>query len=212
MGKKLIITEEEKKDIKAQYNLTEQGISQSISNTISSLTQQFTDYFKPSSVVTNQPKEKTPPGEGKIPNKTTPDDDIYSSILYCVGAKPTKHNMLFMYAWRQAEHGLYEKKPAAKNNPFNTTQPMPGATLLKNNSAGVKNYKTPQDGIKATCDTLKNGKYEDILNGFKNNSGLNKLKDAVSSSPWGTSYDLLSQVTSGYLKGNDPKPGPIPRD
>ena len=34
MGKKLIITEEEKKDIKAQYNLTEQGISQSISNTI----------------------------------------------------------------------------------------------------------------------------------------------------------------------------------
>jgi hypothetical protein len=108
--------------------------------------------------------------------KTTPDDDIYKSVLSCIGAKPTKDNMLFMYAWRQAEHSLYEKKPAAKNNPFNTTQPMNGATRLKGNTHGVKNYQTTQDGIRATCDTLKNGKYEEILKAFRNNEGLDALK------------------------------------
>ena len=198
MGKKIIITEEEKNNIKSLYNITEQRVKNSTPNP-------FLDISK---IYGNKSKSLLPTN---VLTKTTPDDDIYKSVLSCIGAKPTKDNMLFMYAWRQAEHSLYEKKPAAKNNPFNTTQPMNGATRLKGNTHGVKNYQTTQDGIRATCNTLKNGKYEEILKAFRNNEGLDALKNAVSYSPWGTSGDLLSQVIDGYVDGYEPKPGPIPR-
>jgi len=196
MGKKIIITEEEKNNIKSLYNITEQRVKKPTPSPIFDIVK---IYGSKALLPTN------------VLNKTTTDDDIYKSVLYCIGAKPTKENMVFMYAWRQAEHGLYEKKLAAKNNPFNTTQPMNGATRLKDNTHGVKNYQTTQDGIRATCDTLKNGRYENIIDGFKTNAGLETLKNAVSSSPWGTSKDLLSRVIDGYLNGSEPKPGPIPR-
>ena len=198
MGKKIIITEEEKNDIKSLYNITEQLVKNSTPNPIFDITKMYGNKSK-SLLPTN------------VLSKTTPDDDIYKSVLSCIGAKPTKDNMLFMYAWRQAEHGLYEKKLAAKNNPFNTTQPMQRATFLKGNTHGVKNYQTTQDGIRATCDTLKNGKYEKILKAFRNDEGLDALKNAVSYSPWGTSKDLLLRVINGYVDGYEPKPGPIPR-
>ena len=137
-------------------------------------------------------------------NTTTTDDDFYKSILKCLGAKPTKSNMLFMYAWRQAEGG------GAKNNPFNTTQKMEGATNY--NKIGVKNYRTPEDGIQATCKTLTNGRnkygYDKIIDGLKNDVGLSKLSDAVVSSKWGTK-DLLSRITKDYIAGISPKPKDI---
>ena len=40
-----------------------------------------------------------------VPNKTTSDDEFYKRVLRCLGAKPTKGNMSFMYAWRQSEGG-----------------------------------------------------------------------------------------------------------
>ena len=200
MGKKIIITEEEKNNIKSLYNITEQRVKLIEKPTPKSpIFSTDWRYGSKALLPTN------------VLNKTTTDDDIYKSVLYCIGAKPTKENMVFMYAWRQAEHGLYEKKLAAKNNPFNTTQPMKGATFLKGNTHGVKNYQTTQDGIRATCDTLKNGRYENIIDGFKTNAGLETLKNAVSSSPWGTGKDLLSRVIDGYVDGYEPKPGPIPR-
>ena len=134
------------------------------------------------------------------------DDDFYKSILKCLGAEPTNNNMMFMYAWRQAEGG------GAKNNPFNTTLDWEGATKVAGSSAGIKNYRTPEDGIQATCQTLKNGRdkygYDRIIDGLKNDVGISKLSDAVVSSKWGTK-DLLLKVTQGYLAGNSPKPHPI---
>ena len=200
MGKKIIITEEEKKDIKSLYNITEQRVKRIEKPTPESPIFSAARMYGSKSLLSTN-----------VLTKTTPDDDIYKSVLSCIGAKPTKDNMIFMYAWRQAEHGLYEKKLAAKNNPFNTTQPMNGATRLKGNTHGVKNYLTIQDGIRATCDTLKNGKYEEILKAFRNDEGLDALKNAVSYSPWGTNRDLLLQVIDGYVDGYEPKPGPIPR-
>jgi hypothetical protein len=139
-------------------------------------------------------------------NITTTDDDFYKSVLKCLGAEPTKNNMLFMYAWRQAEGGK------AKNNPFNTTMKMPGATNISNTSVGVKNYSTPEEGIEATCKTLKNGRdkygYYNIIDGLKNDVGLSQLSDAVINSKWGTK-DLLRKVTQGYVSGHSPKPHPI---
>jgi hypothetical protein len=58
---------------------------------------------------------------------------------------------------------------------------------------------------------LKNGKYEEILKAFRNDEGLDALKNAVSYSPWGTNRDLLLRVIDGYVDGYEPKPGPIPR-
>lgn len=133
---------------------------------------------------------------------STDDDDFYKKILSCIGAQPTNDNMAFMYAWRQSEGGT------ATNNPFNTTHKMPGSTRYKTNTHGVQNYKTPEHGIRATCNTLKNGRYNDIINGLKNDVGLYELSRMKSLNVWGTG-PLLAKVVDGYLKGASPKPQDI---
>jgi hypothetical protein len=192
MSKKFIISEEEKSQIKGLYNLNEQAgdILQGLAD---SIVKMLDSNFK-----------KDNEDDTKLSSATTTDDDFYKSILKCLGAEPTKSNMLFMYAWRQAEGGK------AKNNPFNTTLKIPGATNY--NSVGVKNYPTPEEGIDATCKTLKNGRnkygYDKIIDGLKNDVGLSKLSDAVVNSKWGTK-DLLTRITKDYIAGISPKPKDI---
>jgi hypothetical protein len=185
MSKKIIITEEEKNNIKSLYNISEQGAGDLLKDLMN-------DFITGISV----PKVDKP----ELNSTTTSDDDFYKSILTCIGAKPTKSNLLFMYAWRQAEGGK------AKNNPFNTSHKMPGSTTY--NSHGVQNYKNSEDGIQATCRTLKNGRYDKVVQGFKNDVGLSRLSDAVTSSPWGTK-DLLTRITKDYIVGVTPKPKDI---
>ena len=185
MSKKIIITEEERNNIKSLYNICEQGAGDLLKN----LMKDFITGI-------NMPNVD----KSELNYTLNSDDDFYKSILDCIGAKPTRSNLLFMYAWRQAEGG------DAKNNPFNTTQKWPGATNY--NSTGVKNYQTAQDGIQATCKTLKNGKYEKVVQGFKNDVGLSQLSDAVVSSKWGTK-DLLTRITRDYISGISPKPKDI---
>jgi hypothetical protein len=204
MSKRFIITEDEKNNIKKLYNINEQGAFDIVLNAANDYVQ--TQLNKPGGPTFDTPSNSNTSGtkvpDSSLPNKTTSDDDFYKGILKCIGAQPTKSNMLFMYAWRQAEGG------GSANNPFNTTQPWPGATVLKGSSAGVKNYKTPEDGIQATCKTLKNGRYQKIIDGFKNDVGLSALTDSVVDSKWGTK-DLLGKITKGYIAGNTPKPHPI---
>jgi hypothetical protein len=138
--------------------------------------------------------------DDNISNKTTSDDEFYKKVLQCLGAKPTKGNMSFMYAWRQAEGGK------ATFNPFNTTKNMPGATIY--NTHKVKNYRSMEDGVRATCETLKIGYYSDILNGLRNDVGLYELSRMEGLKKWGTGQ-LLAKVADGYLAGATPKPGPI---
>jgi hypothetical protein len=197
MKKKFIITEEEKNEIKSLYNLTEQVSD----NIISTIIQKAAEYAK-NKLKSGSKDSSLDLSTSPLSTKTTSDDDFYKNILKCIGAQPTRNNMLFMYAWRQAEGG------GSANNPFNTTQPWPGATVLKGSSVGVKNYKTPEDGVQATCKTLKNGRYQNIIDGFKNDVGLSKLTDAVVNSKWGTK-DLLGRITKDYLAGVSPKPHPI---
>jgi len=185
MSKKIVITEEEKNNIKSLYNINEIGAGDLLKDLIN-------DFI----IGVETPKGVKPEFDFNMSS----DDDFYKSILTCIGAKPTKSNLMFMYAWRQAEGGK------AKNNPFNTTQKWPGATNY--NSVGVKNYQTQQDGIQATCKTLKNGRYEKVIQGFKNDVGLSRLSDAVTSSPWGTK-DLLTRITKDYIAGITPKPKDI---
>ena len=194
MSKKLIITEEERNNIKSLYNVNEIFDTQTI---INRLLKRLDDKFKKPESESNINSSNN---SSNVKTITTTDDEFYKKVLSCIGAEPTKDNMTFMYAWRQAEGGK------ATNNPFNTTQKMPGATNY--NSVGVKNYKSSEDGIQATCKTLNNGRYSDIVTGLKNDVGLSELSKMESLDVWGTG-DLLAQVANGYLKGNTPKPPAI---
>jgi len=132
----------------------------------------------------------------------TTDDDFFRSILNCIGAPESDENMLFFYAWRQAEGG------SAKNNPFNTTKKYADATSY--NSVGVKHYKTKSDGINATCQTLKLRYYDCIVNGLRGDIGAKRIAEKCSSSlkTWGTGH-LVAKVLNGYEKGSTPKPKKI---
>ena len=141
--------------------------------------------------------------------KTTTDDEFYKSILKGLGAPITDENMKFFYAWRQAEGGK------ARNNPFNTTQSKPGSTFyncLKKGvsgcKSGVRNYLSSQDGIDATVRTIKNGRYQNIINALKSGDSAEKSAQALKSSPWGTG-ELALKVVRGYNSGSSPKPPKI---
>jgi len=199
MKKKFVITEEEKNEIKSLYNLTEQVPDNIISTIIQKASEYAQNKLKSGSKDSSS-DDNSKTDSSMLQTKTTTDDDFYKKVLSCVGAKPTKDNMSFMYAWRQAEGGK------ATNNPFNTTQKMDGATNY--NSVGVKNYRTPEDGIQSTCKTLNNGRYNDIVNGLKNDVGLFELSRMKGLKTWGTG-ELLAKVADGYLKGSSPKPPSI---
>jgi len=129
-------------------------------------------------------------GPDNISFSPTSDDQIYKKILSGIGASATKENMKFFYAWRQSEGGK------ATYNPFNTTQPYNNAS--KYNSVGVRNYKSESDGINATVKTLKNGRYDCIVDGLKNNIGAKKISTKCISQlkTWGTG-GLIEKVLSG---------------
>jgi hypothetical protein len=180
-----------KNKMKRVIRLTEQDLAKVLSDVLN-----MTGVF-------GKDKEKTSDigvSDEKIPNRTTSDDEFYKKVLKCLGAEPTKGNMLFMYAWRQSEGGK------ATFNPFNTTKNMPGATIY--NSHKVKNYKSMEDGVRATCETLNLRHYKDIVDGLKNDVGLYELSRMEGLKKWGTGQ-LLAKVADGYLAGATPKPGPI---
>jgi murein DD-endopeptidase MepM/ murein hydrolase activator NlpD len=134
--------------------------------------------------------------------KGTTDDDFYESILKCIGAPVSAENMLFMYAWRQSEGGVY------RNNPFNTKRKYPGAE-----GDGVKNYQTAQDGINATCETLKLNHYTCIVDGLRNDIGALNISQKCDSAlyTWGTHHTnpLVTNVLKSYQSGSIPKPKSI---
>ena len=118
------------------------------------------------------------------------DKDFYTEILTGVGAPITDENLKFFYAWRKGEGGK------ATNNPFNTTFKLSKDSGISNyNSAGVKNYSTPNYGVEATVKTLLLPYYTCITNGLKNDIGSDKLSKCESLKTWGTG-DLVAKVLS----------------
>lgn len=127
-------------------------------------------------------------------------ENVYQKILEGLGAPITEENMKFMIAWRQSEGS------GGKYNPFNTTQNMQGAISI--NSHGVKSYRTLEDGIIATIKTLKNGRYNCIVNGLVNDIGAENIARCESLKTWGTG-DLVSKVIAGYDRGSRPNIKPV---
>lgn len=124
------------------------------------------------------------------------DNELYIKLLEVLGAPVSEENLKFIYAWRQAEG------KGGKNNPFNTTWNLIGSTVF--NKAGVRNYLTPQDGLSATVKTLRNGNYDCIVNGLRNDIGADKIATCESLKTWGTG-DLVSKVLMAYKSGAKPK-------
>lgn len=129
----------------------------------------------------------------KITEPSGDDKDFYSKVLKKLGAPVSKQNLLFFYAWRQAEGAK------STHNPFNTTHKKENSTLwncLKKKDgkcvAGVRNYKSKQDGVDATVETIKNGHYGCILNGLKSDKGATKIAGCSSDlKTWGTRDGIL---------------------
>ena len=186
--------------MKKVIRLNEQDLVSILKDILSGIMPNLKDLKFLSNNTSDEDSEDIKNLDTNIPNKTTSDDEFYKRVLECIGAKPTKGNMAFMYAWRQSEGST------ADFNPFNTTKNLPGSTIY--NYAKVKNYKSAEDGIKATCDTLKLSYYTDIVNGLKNDVGLYKLSRMEGLKKWGTGA-LVAKVADGYLAGASPKPKPI---
>ncbi len=124
------------------------------------------------------------------------DKNFYAKLLENLGAPISEENLKFLYAWRQAEG------KGGINNPFNTTYTMPNSESI--NSAGVKSYNTLEDGMIATIKTLKNGRYDCIVDGLKRDIGADKIARCESLETWGTG-DLVSRVVASYNSGSTPK-------
>lgn len=132
----------------------------------------------------------------EIVTKGLTDKNFYEKLLQELGAPVTDENMKFLYAWRQSEG------KAGKYNPFNTTHKMPNSTNF--NKVGVKNYSSIEDGLIATLKTLRNGRYDCIVNGLKNDIGAAQIAKCQSLKVWGTG-DLVAKVVRNYESGSSPK-------
>lgn len=124
------------------------------------------------------------------------DKNFYMKLLESLGAPVSDENMKYMYAWRQAEGN------GGKYNPFNTTWNLPGSTTM--NSAGVRNYASLEDGMVATIKTLKNGYYNCIVSGLKDDIGAANIARCESLKTWGTG-DLVGKVVASYNSGASPR-------
>jgi hypothetical protein len=122
-----------------------------------------------------------------------------TDLLNGLGLPTSAQNVAAINAWHQAEGGN------AAFNPLNTTQGAPGASNY--NKVGVKNYTSYQEGLQATLQTLKNGHYGNILGALKAGNDAMAVANAVGSSPWGTSGNLMARVLATSSKlgvGNIP--------
>jgi hypothetical protein len=190
---KKLITENEKNNIRKMHDLDESWFSDIIDKIMKGeITKDIAKAFEDLTGVDFSKKEKSGEvsseyKEFKITEPSSSDKKFYEEVLEGIGAKPSNENLLFLYAWRQAE--------GAKStyNPFNTTQNKKGSTLwncLKKKDGkcvgGVRNYESEQDGIKATVMTLKNGRYPCIVNGLKDNKGAMEIANCGDLKTWGT--------------------------
>ena len=104
------------------------------------------------------------------------------ALLTKLGYPVTHANVAELMSWEAAEGGGWGN---AAYNPLNTTQGASGATDY--NSVGVKNYVSWQQGLTATVQTLKNGRYDTILEELKAGGPYSaQFGTIVSATPWGT--------------------------
>jgi hypothetical protein len=103
-------------------------------------------------------------------------------LLGKLGAPVTDQNIQAMTTWMAFEGGHWKNN--ANYNPLNTTQNEKGAKSI--NKVGVKAYQSWDQGYQATVETLKNGKYTNVLSALQQGTDSSAVLGAVNASPWGT--------------------------
>ena len=114
-----------------------------------------------------------------------------TDLLKRLGMPQTQENLRAMMAWQAAEG------TSAAFNPLATTRQAPGATDL--NSVGVKNFRSYEQGLQTTIDTLRNGLYGDILAALRDGTSASRVARAVAESPWGTGDGMSAVLESGTI-------------
>ena len=118
-------------------------------------------------------------------------DRFARDVLAGIGAPTTAENIRALKAWALAEG------TKAQHNPLATTRKFANTTNF--NSVGVKNYASYEDGIAATIETLKNGRYPNILAAFAQGNSAEAVGLAVAQSPWGTGEGVLRVLRQGNV-------------
>jgi hypothetical protein len=134
------------------------------------------------------------------------------AVLNQLGYKPTRGAVQALVGWERAEGGHWNN--SAQYNPLNTTQPMPGYKTFRSVGVGAADigiYGSWDQGIDATVKTLRNGRYNGILNALKAGDPA-KVAAAIDASPWGTHgrnlYTTISQAPSSvpHVRGAQQQP------
>jgi hypothetical protein len=94
------------------------------------------------------------------------------------------NNVKSLVIWACSENDYTNLNTKAKWNPWDTTEPEPGATDF--NKAHVKNYMSLAEGLKAWWDTINNGFYPHIIDCLKRSAPIAETCSAIINSPWGS--------------------------
>jgi hypothetical protein len=124
---------------------------------------------------------------------------FWDTLCAMFGRNGDTNTIPMLRKWQEFEGGN------AEWNPLNTTEHWPNATLY--NSAGVRNYRTQEDGINATAATLRNGYYPSIVWAIKNDvpeESWTKTPIPAEVDTWGT------HGFAAYLRTLVPTPAPAP--
>lgn len=132
--------------------------------------------------------------------------DWRTALLKNLGYRPTKQNLRFLDTWQRWEGGHTNND--ARFNWLNTTRGNGRAI----NSVGVKSFGSFRDGIRYTTETLRNGRYQDILDALASGNPYAARPEAglqtwVSGSPTGNP-GYAQKVLGGKVGGAPKAPAP----
>lgn len=125
---------------------------------------------------------------------------FFAAVLRGIGAPVNKNTLRLMRAWQSGEG------TEATWNPFATTTTRSGSTNFNDlgSGVGVQNFRSFQDGVSATIQTIKNGHYPGILQSLQKNKPAKYIATNFDDewSTWGTGHlvaDRLGAVSSGKV-------------
>lgn len=128
------------------------------------------------------------------------------ALLPKLGAPVNHQTISALVGWATAEGG------SVHNNPFNTTEDAPGATIF--NSVGVKSYTNFNEALNATAKTLLDSSpqygYGNIVGALRR-SDPQGVGQAISSSSWGTGSLAESSIATALGHNWGVKPSGAPK-
>lgn len=106
-----------------------------------------------------------------------------NQFLSKLGVPVTASNLQAVTTWMAWEGGHW--KNSANYNPLNTTLKTSQSTGSMN-SVGVQRYASWDAGLDATLQTIRNGRYGNILAALQAGNDPQAVIQAINASPWGT--------------------------